>query len=344
MSVSAISGHQLEMSKNDFFCYNRISSVFKTGLFEQPLVVNKECLGVMFMNYELLKEERIHGMPKYPLSIYHQEDLTDENILDCHWHDELEILQVTEGKAIFQIGTQSYEVCKGQALFINSGEIHSGHQCHPTCSFKAIVFNSDLIASSSYDAIQENYICPLVNKQIHPLVHLKGNEAWERETLERIAMLFEVNESMPPFFELMTKSNLLLILTQLLQHSEVENDCHRHNANDSSMACIKDALTYIQMHYDEPLRLHDISQHINMSEGHFCRFFKQVTRKTPFQYITQYRVQVACRLLEEETGSIVDIAMRSGFENPSYFTTVFKKKTGLSPSQYRKNPRISILN
>ncbi|MNP38977.1 Bifunctional transcriptional activator/DNA repair enzyme AdaA [compost metagenome] len=99
---------------------------------------------------------------------------------------------------------------------------------------------------------------------------------------------------------------------------------------------IKNVLNYIHEHYPEPLKLKDLASEINMSEGHFCRFFKQMVQKTPIDYMNNYRIQKACKLLENSNQKMVDIAMDVGFDNLSYFITVFKQHKKSTPSQYRK--------
>lgn len=95
-------------------------------------------------------------------------------------------------------------------------------------------------------------------------------------------------------------------------------------------------MAYINSHAHEPIRLREIADEIGMSEGHFCRFFKQMVQKSPVEYINYHRIQKACRLLEQSDRKVVDIALDVGFDNLSYFIATFKKWKGLTPSQYRK--------
>jgi predicted Rossmann fold flavoprotein len=72
-------------------------------------------------------------------------------------------------------------------------------------------------------------------------------------------------------------------------------------------------------------------------EGHFCRFFKRLVRKTPVEYINYYRVNRAVKLLENEDAKIIEIAMDVGFDSFSYFISMFKRYMKCTPSQYRKS-------
>ena len=73
-----------------------------------------------------------------------------------------------------------------------------------------------------------------------------------------------------------------------------------------------------------------------MSISWFLRNFKQTTMKSPMQYILSIRINNAISLLETTDYNITEIATIIGYDNPLYFSRIFKKQTGLSPSDFRK--------
>jgi hypothetical protein len=74
-----------------------------------------------------------------------------------------------------------------------------------------------------------------------------------------------------------------------------------------------------------------------MSPSRFCHEFKAIFAVTFVEYLAQYRMERAKRLLANPTISVADVAVSVGFNDPSYFTRVFRKQEGLSPSEYRAN-------
>ena len=94
---------------------------------------------------------------------------------------------------------------------------------------------------------------------------------------------------------------------------------------------------YIAKHYgSDLLSIKEISDHVNLSASYVCTYFKNQTGKTLNQYLTEYRMEKAMRLLEDARYQIADISAKVGYSNGNYFSKSFKKFTGLTPSKYRE--------
>ncbi len=94
------------------------------------------------------------------------------------------------------------------------------------------------------------------------------------------------------------------------------------------------AKIYIDNNYQEQIDLEIISQQAFLSRFHFHRFFKQVYKRTPLQYITQKRLGKAKILLSENKG-VTDVCNAIGFESIGSFSILFKKEIGFAPQYYR---------
>jgi AraC-like DNA-binding protein len=295
------------------------------------------------MNRDKLKENRVHGQPMYPVSAYLVECAAGDPILECHWHDEFEFIVMTSGKAVFQVGATNYELTAGQAVFIHSGDIHAGYPLDQSaCSFYAFVFHAGFLSSSTYDAVQEKFIEPLLTRQYVPPVHLKGELPWEDEILALLLNMIRAHTELSLTRELTTKAQLYIILSHLYLHA-IEHSPHSAGtfATREKADRLKTVLHYIHEHYQEPLRLKELAIQANMSEGHFCRFFRELMKKSPIDYVNRYRTQQAARQLEQSHKKIADIALDTGFDNISYFINVFKQHHGQTPSHYRKRNQSS---
>ena len=110
-----------------------------------------------------------------------------------------------------------------------------------------------------------------------------------------------------------------------------------HTSEDTPYNMIK-AREYIDANIDDPqLRVSYLAELNGTSEVYFRREFKKYFSETPIEYIKRKRIELACNLISTELYSVTDVAIRSGFDSISYFSSEFKRMTGISPKKYRKN-------
>lgn len=93
---------------------------------------------------------------------------------------------------------------------------------------------------------------------------------------------------------------------------------------------------YIDTNYSATLTLGALADHCHGSLYHLHRTFKRITGKTPIEYVQQVRIKKAMESLIDSDRTIADIAATVGISNTSYFITLFKKKTGYTPTDYRQ--------
>ena len=112
--------------------------------------------------------------------------------------------------------------------------------------------------------------------------------------------------------------------------------CQSPRTESQKITAIKTVLSYITDHNHEKLYVQDLASQVNMNEQYFCRFFKRSIGKTPIDYINDYRLNKVIRLLETGDAQITEICLECGFNNMGDFQRLFKRKTGITPLQYRK--------
>lgn len=102
---------------------------------------------------------------------------------------------------------------------------------------------------------------------------------------------------------------------------------------------IETAVRYFQQHYNTPLSIEEYASSRGISVSWFIRSFRELTGFTPMQYILSIRIANAQNLLETTEYNMTEISGILGYENPLYFSRVFKKQVGVSPSQFRSQLR-----
>jgi two-component system response regulator YesN len=98
------------------------------------------------------------------------------------------------------------------------------------------------------------------------------------------------------------------------------------------------AKDYIERNYgDQDISLHRVASHVGISPNHFSAVFSQETGENFIEYLTRVRIDRAKRLLSATGMKSADIAFETGFSDPHYFSFIFKKNTGMSPREWKKN-------
>ena len=98
---------------------------------------------------------------------------------------------------------------------------------------------------------------------------------------------------------------------------------------------IERCVDYMTQHLDKPLQVATLAAQANISPSHFFALFKRQIGSAPMDYFTRLRMQRACRLLESTSLSVKEIASELGYDDPFYFSKVFKSVNRVPPSGYR---------
>jgi AraC-like DNA-binding protein len=112
-----------------------------------------------------------------------------------------------------------------------------------------------------------------------------------------------------------------------------------HTCLQRATSLSRSLAAYVAEHYAAPLSREEISTALKVSPNHLSRVFRRDTGMTPWQYLSQYRVIQAQKLLLASELSVTEVAQRVGFNDPAYFVRVFHKETGRAPLQYRKSAK-----
>ena len=108
---------------------------------------------------------------------------------------------------------------------------------------------------------------------------------------------------------------------------------------DRHIEIVNEVCSIIQKNYGQVISIDVLAELIFLSPNYLRTIFKDITGKTLLEYVTQIRMDNACIMLQETNIRIHEIAKRVGFESPSYFGSIFFKRTGLTPNQYRTHAK-----
>ena len=102
---------------------------------------------------------------------------------------------------------------------------------------------------------------------------------------------------------------------------------------------VRQALKYIQENFQKDLSLDALSKELDISPYYFSKLFKEETGSNFVEYLTNLRLERAKVLLMDENRSMKKICMEVGYSDPNYFSRIFKKNLGVTPTEYRERER-----
>jgi two-component system response regulator YesN len=118
-----------------------------------------------------------------------------------------------------------------------------------------------------------------------------------------------------------------------LRHMVYHIQAWRHQQANGKLGKAKD---YIDEHYHHPLTLEEVAEYVGISPYYFSKLFKDRFGMTFIDYVTDVRIARAKKEMADPNKSLKEICFLVGYNDPNYFSRVFKKHTGMSPSEYRK--------
>lgn len=148
--------------------------------------------------------------------------------------------------------------------------------------------------------------------------------------LERLSFRFEQVQNKYDAYVLFEK--LIERLFDLIEKEDTSGDCG-----------IQAVLTYIDRHVHDELSLVDAAQFANMSTSYFSKYFKRETGHSFVSYVTDGKLELACLMLAESDMSVIQIANNLSYNGANYFSKTFKKKLGMTPSEYREQKQKGVL-
>ena len=287
--------------------------------------------------YNGTKEELLPGFEKdYPYIASRAEiDKYIECYVPWHWHRTVELFYVESGSI-------EYDTPKGKMLFpAGSGGMVNSNVLHMT---KAIsqreknvqllhIFDVSLLAGEQGSRIEQKYITPVITAvQIEIIPLFPGNREDER-ILKLLIDSFRLS-SEEFGYEIKLREALAQIWLMLFELSSSMRE--KKDGYSKSNDKIKLMMIYIHEHYREKISIADLAAAAYLSERECYRVFHDCLHMTPVEYITSYRLQVACQMLAKSQETVTFISHECGLGSSSYFGKVFREYAHCSPIEYRK--------
>ena len=278
-----------------------------------------------------------HADNLFPHSSYYVEpEKFPGGSIPWHWHSDVEVMFVVQGRMELRTNVNEYPLSAGDAVFINSNVLHFQK---PYPGNKVItlnqVFDSSLISGRYKSIYAQKYVEPLTSCREIDVMLFKQSDVRQRKIIEFIKLAQDAADAQEYGYELLVRNYLSSMWLLLCQEAE-DKLAAKRITKSSGEDRLKDMMCYIQNHYMEKLLLKDIAYAANISEREALRTFHNNLNMTPFSYLIEYRIRMATVQLTETANSVTQIAYDCGFSSPSYFGKEFRRAMGCTAVEYRK--------
>jgi AraC-like DNA-binding protein len=249
-----------------------------------------------------------------------------------HFHPEIELTWIrnSSGKRFVGVNISDYE--PGDLVLLGANSPHCWQSMNESSPDNAqavvIQFRSNFAGDTFLKLPELKKIQELILKSEAGII-IQGEtksgiiskikKCLTADKLYRILILIEI-------LDLVANSEEIKLIDQSLTwHNTLSTDARR----------FQKVYSYLIENYQQDISLKTVSGIANMTPNAFCRYFKNVTRKTLVESVRELRINHACQLLRNTVKPINDICFESGFGNISYFNKTFKDATGYTPLHYR---------
>lgn len=278
------------------------------------------------------QEIRTHGTFAYPVACYF-DDMQNATVIS-HWHDELELILVTEGSLIVGAAQTEKILQAGDGCFINSNVLHDVRQIDSAAGvLKSIVFHPRIIGNRA-DIFWIKFLQPLTADKRKQFIFFDAQRDSQIILLIEKAWRAQAEESFG--FEVDVRNFLSRIILELSAGSSGK-------AYSPSPSELRDAervklmLQFIEKNFAEEITLEQIAAAASLSKSEAHRCFKRATGLPAFQFLIKYRILLAAERLRSTRQNISDVAVSCGFLDMSYFSKAFREIFKETPTDYRKN-------
>jgi AraC-like DNA-binding protein len=272
-------------------------------------------------------------IPKRPNNnLVLQIDKTNKFYNKLHQHEEIQLSYIISGEGTLILGNSVTNFTSGDLIGIGSNIPHlfksSDSSFTSTSHMISLFFSKDAFGKDFFNSPEMDYVKPIFNSLPQGL-KIKDSDG----SLHNHFSSFKNSNK----FELLI--GLLELLRYLVKNEKqyLSEKKYYSKISDYQGQRLQVVIDFVLNNFSDPIALDDVAKKIPMGKNSFCRFFKQRTNKTFFEFLAEIRIQHACNLLGENIDMpINEIALKSGYQTISNFNRQFKKIKGTYPKSYRE--------
>jgi len=248
-----------------------------------------------------------------------------------HYHPEYEIVFVRKGSGKLHIGEHLKNYEEGELVFIGPDLPHTGF------GYGVIGEHEEIVVQLRKDFLGEEFMQKPELQHIRKLFErAKQGLSFQGKSRKIVAAKLQKMLTFSHFERLVELLNIFDILATTTEFSVLNAADKRFDFNHKDEDRINKVYEYVEQNYQKNIDIRAVADLANLTIPSFCRYFKKISHTTYTDFVNEYRINQACRLLFENK-PIADICFEVGFNNISHFNKTFKQLKGVSPREYKAN-------
>ena len=272
--------------------------------------------------------------PHVDFFIDRADDVVGVDMPSFHIHYKFEIYYEIEGGRRYFIEDSAYVVNAGSVVLIGENQIHKTASLGDTPSSRIVLnFSREYLERVAQVFPNVDFFAFLSEERNHLLTGLTVKQ--QNQIYGLLQQLLAMEDETSAAADALRRLLLGTLLLELKEHCRRQQEQTAENGRVSNHT-VDQIQAYIAEHYAEKLTLTGIANQFYISPYYLSRMFKKSINLSLIEYINGVRIKAAQNLIERSSGSIAEIAAKTGFMTTAHFRRVFKDATGLSPQQYRQ--------
>lgn len=267
----------------------------------------------------------------------YNKDHQNKNHTFWHYHPEIELVYVNGGAGKRQIGSHVSYYQNGDLILIGSNLPHCGFTDSLSAQENETVIQvkPDFLGSSFFEIPEMRNIKALFERARMGIVY---HGAEKRAIGEKIEAL----KDQSPYYRVLGLLEVFKMLEEAQSYTVLNAEGFILETELQDNNRVNVIFNFVKEEFKRPISLNEIAGLVSMTVPAFCRYFKKITGKTFTQFVNEYRLAHAAKLLHEKQVSITEVCFDSGFNNFSHFNKQFKRFTGKAPSLYRNELKVVL--
>ena len=284
----------------------------KEGFVGQKMIVLPPDIKKLVTKNPLIKDLYITAIGYYPNANHHHRERKNGSLQHI-------LLYCVEGSGYIHMGRKNYELKPNSYFIVPKGVAHRyGSNDEAPWSIYWIHFSGEnaniLYSRYTHDAEPEVLVIP-----------------YDEDRIKLFDLIFNMLENNYSIRNLeLINIKLLEYLSSLIYHEEMYPSYYTEDPINSSIEFMKESL-------DHTYSIKELADKLGYSVSHYSALFKKKTGVSPIHYYIQLKIQKSCQYLYFTNMNIKEICNKIGFDDPYYFSRMFKKMMGSSPAKYRSH-------